>query len=192
LNGGLVVESGKVSDRFEKMEPSIQPALYVFTPDKPQIELIFHVSNFHHRVGGLRYDIKIGTEPNLNQSRERKFILDSFLYGGFFIIALYHFSIFLFRPKNKPPLFFSIFCLSILFYSMIIGDRFIYYFFPGIWNWEISYKLEFLSLCLINASILSFTATLYPFEIKSFQFIFKFLLLIPILYGIFHYCPKKK
>ncbi len=185
LNGELVVESGKVGDSFENMKPDLHPVLYAFTSDKPQLELIFHVSNFYHRVGGLRYEIKIGTEKELNLAREQKFVLDSFLFGGFFIIALYHSAIFLFRPKSKTPLFFAIFCISILFHSMVVGDRFLYYYFPDICNWDMSYKLEFLSLCFINASILSFTATLYPFDKKGSKLIYKFLLPIPILYGIF-------
>ena len=105
----LVVESGKVGVSAETMTPSVNLAYYAFTPDKSELELIFHVSNFLHRVGGLRFEITLGMDERLIRERERAFILDSFLFGGFFIIAVYHLAIYFFRRKSKAPLYFAIF-----------------------------------------------------------------------------------
>jgi len=182
INGKLVVSSGKAGKNFETTEPDLRLVVYEFTPDKPEIELIFHVSNFHHRLGGLRYAIRFGTERKVNLEREKKFIFDAFLFGGFFIIALYHFAIFIFRRKNKAPLYFAIFCISLLAFSMMIGERFLHYYFPSIFNWDFAYRIEFFFLCLTILSFIFFFKTLYPIEKKILNYPFQFLL-IPIPVG---------
>lgn len=182
LGEELVVESGKVGVSAETMTPSVNLAYYAFTPDKSELELIFHVSNFLHRVGGLRFEITLGMDERLIRERERAFILDSFLFGGFFIIAVYHLAIYFFRRKSKAPLYFAIFCFSILIYSMVVGNRFLYHYFPNVVSWENAYRLEFICISFILFSVIGFFTSLYPLKNKILVIISWTGMVIPILF----------
>ncbi|TGN19988.1 adenylate/guanylate cyclase domain-containing protein [Leptospira idonii] len=161
VDGVLVVESGTVGESFETMRPDARPRIYSFETQNAEMELIFHVSNFHHRVGGLRYDIRLGTEEKILFEIQKSFLIEAFLYGGFFIISLYHFAIYFFRRKSPAPLYFGIFCIAVLFYSIITGERLFYYYFPESIGWENRYRLEFILICMISVFFLSFFTELY-------------------------------
>ncbi len=56
-----------------------------------------------------------------NEARLR---VDFFLVGAIFIIGLYHFAIFLLRPGERSPLWFSVFCMLIALRALLMGDYF--------------------------------------------------------------------
>lgn len=185
INGVFILESGIVGKSYETMQPDLRQVFHTFTINKPELDIIFHVSNFHHRAGGLRFEILLGLEEQLLYERNRQFIIDAFLYGGFFIIAVYHLAIYVFRRKNNSPLYFAFFCLSILFYSLISGQRLFHFILPNFFDWELSFKIEFTCINLILISIFEFFTSLYPPKKKPIIYIYTAALSLFILFIFF-------
>lgn len=168
INGKFIKEWGKTGTSPETSVPVLKTDTVVFDSDSESVEIIFHVSNFHHRVGGLRYEILFGPEDRIFHEKQRVLIMESYLFGGFLMIAVYHFAIFYFRRRNLAPLFFGLFCLSVMMYTSSTGERVVYNVFPDIFSWETSYRLEFAWISCMSTFFILFFISLYPQKKNSF------------------------
>ena len=75
-----------------------------------RVMLLMHLSNFRHLRGGTWYSPKLGLKDRISQAASFDFALDVFTFGILFIIALYHFILFLQRREDTPSLFFALLC----------------------------------------------------------------------------------
>ncbi|MCP5496598.1 MAG: hypothetical protein H7A23_18780 [Leptospiraceae bacterium] len=71
-----------------------------------------------------------------------KLAIDAALFGSIFIMALYHFSFYLHRKKDKTSLYFGFFCLTASIYVISANEALIYIFFPTI-PFRLAYILLF-------------------------------------------------
>jgi PAS domain S-box-containing protein len=127
-----------------------------------RVEIIIQVSNFHHRRGGGPWEVmRLGTEQDIRQIHERSLNLDWFLFGSLFIMALYHLGLFLFRKKDRSPLYFSIFCFLIASRLLTTGGRYLAHLFPYL-SWELLVKFEYLSFYLAVPAFALFMHSLFP------------------------------
>ncbi|MDP1992892.1 MAG: hypothetical protein Q8K00_17910, partial [Syntrophales bacterium] len=89
VNGKKVSSAGIVGTTKESMTPEWLPHVAGFTPVGDRMDILLHVSNFHHRKGGAVEMIHFGTEKDIGEMRERSLALDLFLSGSIFIMGLY-------------------------------------------------------------------------------------------------------
>ncbi len=89
---------------------------------KDKVDIVMHVSNFHHWQGGLWESINFGTKADIYKSRDRGLLLDAFLLGSILIMGLYHLGLFLTRTKNLAPLYFGIFNILMVIRLITTGE----------------------------------------------------------------------
>ena len=166
VNGKKVSSAGIVGTTRETMKPEWLPHIASFTPAGDRMDILLHVSNFHHRKGGAVEMIHFGTEKDIREMRERSLALDLFLSGSIFIMALYHFVLFYVRKRDRTSLYFSVFCLLIAVYGLLSGERYFAQFFPGA-DWELRIRLTNLTSFLSVPVFLLFIHTLFPGEFKK-------------------------
>jgi len=142
LNGESLCSVGVAGKNPETTIPLYVSQVADFENQTNQIEIIFQVSNFHHRRGGISEVVKIGREKDIREIRERKIGFELFLFGSIFIMALYHLGLFILRTKNRSPLYFGIFCFLIALRLLVTGERYFINLFPDT-DWELMMKLEY-------------------------------------------------
>lgn len=147
LNGKRVGSIGKAGKNAETTVPQYFPQVIDFGIETNQMELIFLVSNFHHRRGGVWEAVQLGIEKEIRKIRERRLGLDLFLFGSIFIMALHYLGLFILRKKDRSSLYFGIFCFLIVIRLLTTGERSLINIFPNI-GWELMIKLEYLSYYL--------------------------------------------
>jgi PAS domain S-box-containing protein len=175
INGKYATSLGIAGEKRETTVPRQLYRVVDFEPETKRIELIMQVSNFHHRRGGGPWEvIKLGTENEIREISERRISLDLFLFGSILIMALYHLGLFLFRRKDRSPLFFSIFCFLIASRLLTTGGRYLAHYFPNL-SWELLIKFEFLSFYLAVPAFALFMHSIFP------EFSKRFLRLIELL-----------
>ena len=79
VNGKEVSSAGIVGMTPETMAPEWLPHVAGFTPASDQMDLLLHVSNFHHRKGGALEVIDFGTEKDIRSNEGKKPGLGPFL-----------------------------------------------------------------------------------------------------------------
>ena len=129
--------------------PQILPRTLSFIPETTAGYLVFHVSNFHHRLGGMFLEIRLGNHATLQKNQDYNRALSLISIGIILIMGLYHLGLFSQRTEDLGSLFFGLFCLD-LFIRTITVDRIINIFFPepSLFFFELSYKMDYLSYAL--------------------------------------------
>lgn len=147
VDGIEMAAVGVAGKNLETSVPRQYPVLLSFTPDSDHIVLLFQVSNFHHRRGGLWELITLGKAEQIARLHERDRGLDFFLLGGIFIMAVYHLGLFLARRKFRPTLYFGIFCFLVALRLFTTDERYLAQILPDL-DWELLVKIEYLSFYL--------------------------------------------
>jgi PAS domain S-box-containing protein len=172
VNGQRVGSLGQTGKNRATTVPRQYHQIFDFAHETNQMELIFQVSNFHHRRGGIWEVIQLGREKDMRKAQERRLGFDLFLVGSILLMALYHLSLFIFRKTDRAPLFFSIFCFLMVLRSVTTGGRYLMFTFPDL-SWELMIKLEYLSIYLAVPAFAMFMQSIFPKFSEKFLLILK-------------------
>jgi response regulator RpfG family c-di-GMP phosphodiesterase len=181
LNGEKVISAGTPGEDSSSTIPGYKPQIIVYKPDKDYIDIVIHVSNFDHRMGGIWGTLLIGSEQDIKTlwmySRDRDF----FFLGAIFVMGLYHLGLFFIRRKNREALYFSVFCFVIALRVGATADIFLLDIFPGI-SWKLLICLEYITFFIASPMFLFFIQSL--FKDKFLRGLSKTVMGISILFSI--------
>lgn len=166
INDTLIYEAGVPGESEEKTTAFYSPAVVPVTVPSDEFEIIVHVSNFHHWMGGLWKNIRFGKVSDLQAEREKTLAVSSMLFGAIWIIGFYHISLFLLRKKDKAPLLLGIFCLLIGFRAILHDEQGFRLLFPGM-SFGLHMVLVYLSVYLAVPVLLRYMRLLFPDEISG-------------------------
>ena len=162
INGKEVASLGVPGKDRETTTPRQFHQVIDFEPESIRMEVVLQVTNFHHRRGGGPWEvIRLGTEKEIRGNYTRRLSLDLFLFGSIFIMALYHLGLYLFRKKDRSPLYFSIFCFLISTRLLTTGGRYLAFYLPNL-DWEVFIKIEYLSFYLAVPVFALFMRSIFP------------------------------
>ena len=162
-NGEPVTSAGVVGTTRETSEPDWRPHVAPFHTNADSLDLIMHVSNFHHRKGGPVEVVELGHFDDLRRHRERAVAFQMFLAGAFLLIGLYHLSLVVIRRRDRAPFYFSVFCLLIGSYTLLSGERYFATLFPDV-SWASRVLLTNATSFLALPIFVTFINALYPRE----------------------------
>ncbi|MBN1698252.1 MAG: response regulator [Spirochaetales bacterium] len=156
----LLIQSGTIGTTAETHKPDILPRAEYFTPQRSGFTIILQISNFSDRHGGFT-PIVMGRKIQIEQLRSRNLAMEMILFGSFLIMGLYHLALFFLRKKEKGPLFFGLFCLSLSLRTILMGERFLYTMFPGLYHFLLA--TEFLTVPAAAVCFSLYFHSLYPY-----------------------------
>lgn len=161
LNGKLSAAAGTVGKTKDTMIPQYLPQIIFFDAKQGNNEILIQVSNFHHRSGGILESIRVGSEKQILALRYNNIAKDFLLFGCLIFIGVYHLALFFFRRKNTSALYFGSFCVLIGIRTLLVGECFLIYIFPG-FNWEIAHKIMTMTYYFGVPLILMFFMSIFP------------------------------
>ena len=162
-NGALIYANGQPALTADNARPFYRSGVAVFSVDGRDLELVAHVANFQNNWGGLWNPLLLGTPENILARHERDIAADLVAFGMLLIMAIYHLSLFVFRPADRSTLYFSLFCLVIALRTVLVGERLITHYLPEI-DWSLAYRLEYWTFCVSAPLWVLFLRELYPAE----------------------------
>jgi signal transduction histidine kinase/ActR/RegA family two-component response regulator len=163
-NGEKILEVGQTGSMPATSKPRYLPQVADLPPAFQQLELIYWVSNFHHRRGGTWEVVRLGARNKIHRVRERRLAFDLILFGGIFVMGLYHLAFFGLRRRDASPIFFGFFCLLIGVRLLCTVERYLLQFFPRI-PWEVFVKIEYLSVYFAVPIFILFLKSLFEDEV---------------------------
>lgn len=184
INGRPVQRVGVVAKTREDMAPEYRQVMIDLPENVPEIDIVIHISNFHHRLGGPWSRVVIGTKAALEQHAFYRQISGFFMIGSITMMGLYHFCLFVLRRSYTPALYLSILCGLITMRTLVTNEQALHKLVPAI-PWEILIKAEYLGFYLAVPAFGMFIHSLFPKEfsrtwLRGFQGIaasFSFLVL---------------
>jgi signal transduction histidine kinase len=160
LDDHLVWSNGKPGESWANSEAGYNPGTFQYTPMSDTLQVVLHVSNFHHRRGGFWKSMQIG-HPDKIAKVEYRYRFISFLSLGFMMaFSLFFFFFFLFYREDKAILYFSL-VLAGIFIRMLNTDLYpINYLINIPWNCLI--RMEYVGSFLAFGSALWYFYILFP------------------------------
>lgn len=163
IDGESVLEVGQPGPVKAKTIPRYKPSFLQFTPGQQRVELLFQVSNFHHRLGGLWLPVRIGEPSQMQTLREKALALDVALFGCVLVLGLYNLVLYAVRRENRSSLFLGLFCLLISLRAGIVGERFATLVVPDLgFEWYV--RFEYLTWYLAPVAFTMFLREVFPRE----------------------------
>ncbi|MEI1278914.1 sensor histidine kinase [Leptospira venezuelensis] len=125
-------------------------------PYSENLELVFHVSNFQNRWGGIWNSIQLGEwETVLHNVRKRR-DLEWALVLIAATMSFYNIFFYFFRRNESAHILFAFHCFLIMIRSLTNGDsRLAYEFLQGI-SWELPNRLEYISVYASGPTLYAF------------------------------------
>lgn len=165
IDGKLRLEMGRVSSRADISAAHFQPTIIEFSPKGQRVELVFHVSNFDHRSGGIWLPMMLGEAQSIRAFSDRQIAIELLLFGAIIMIAVFNLALFALRPTNLGNLFLSIFCVIAGIRILSVNERFLFRIFPDI-DWASISRIEYLSWYLLVPFLGHFLLQIFPRQTK--------------------------
>lgn len=161
INGREVVRSGEVGRYAEDSIPGYQRTVVYVPGVERELDIVIHVSNFHHSRGGIRDSVEIGL---LSQVRRRVYLSSIYEVGAvgvLLMIFIYHVFLFMADRSRKELFWFSLFCL-VMFLRLLIDCSEILFILTSMLNWHLYVALDYLTLVWLPFLFFLFLRALYP------------------------------
>lgn len=166
VNGNYIGSNGIPGVTEESTVPAYDPTIYRFIPESDTLEILFNVSNFHHRRGGFWLPVELGTFSHIQSMASRHFgraistvsILAAFTIFFFFFFILYR--------EDKTSLYFAIALLGMALRPLFTNQYLIYLIIDLSWQWTV--RLEYLSLYMMVIGSFLFLSGIYKSHYHRF------------------------
>ncbi|TGN18887.1 adenylate/guanylate cyclase domain-containing protein [Leptospira idonii] len=158
--GERSIHSGRVGTSMKSSLPSLQGQNFIH-PGKDSVVFLMHVSNFHHKEGGIVSPPLIGNGESVQNYVLAKGTLDLAFTGAIFMFGIYHFILFFYRNKQKEAFFFGLFCLIFSVRILFTGSKTIYAITESI-PWDLMMYVDYGTSFLLSAVFLWFIEGLFP------------------------------
>jgi adenylate cyclase len=170
LNGRLLGGNGSVALDPDEVRPEFRPQVLYFTAEEGTADIVLHIANGDYRHGGQWQAIQVGSAEAISAYANRIIMTELFLFGAIAMIGLYNIALFLFRTKDRSPLWFGLFCLFVALRLAATGHVVLASVIRG-FPWELLIKIE-LSVFYLGALFFAFFfRSLYPKELSTYGFI---------------------
>lgn len=146
VNGERIGGCGKVGHSKDDELPEYKQNLLYFDPDSDTLSILVHVSNFHHRRGGIWRTPVIGTHPVMTQFRQSNNIFNNITLGILLSFGIF-FLIFSFYYKQERAILYLAIAFLFMFLRGMTTNQISLSILTDIsWNWII--RIEYISMFL--------------------------------------------
>ncbi|WP_080241316.1 ATP-binding protein [Spirosoma rigui] len=161
VNGKDVAHDGHPATTAAATVPHWSNQLVALPESADTLRLLLQVANFHHAKGGTRQAIRLGQASVLQLDRITNQALDLLLAGCLFMGGLFFLGFFGLGRTERPMLYFSIFCLAYC-YRILGSDQYVLHSILPDLPWQLTIRLEYISLYLAVGIYVVYTQALYP------------------------------
>ncbi|MEP6844817.1 MAG: adenylate/guanylate cyclase domain-containing protein [Panacibacter sp.] len=118
-------------------------------------------------MGGVWQSPIIGDRTAIQSHYDRQLAFDIFIFGGLFIMSLYHSVLYFLRRRIRSNLYFSILCFFFAIKNLFSGVVFFYTLWPGA-SYELGLKLIHISMFAAASFLWLFLRELFKKEFPVF------------------------
>jgi class 3 adenylate cyclase len=143
-NGITVWKTGTWSPFPQQYKPGRKTGVVALAPRAGDNTLEVRVANWDDVNSGLTESLHVGTLTGLLADRGADVTLAVFLFGCLFIMGVYHFGLFLYRPDDRSALWFGFLSILLGVRGLVYGSTYLADLLPGL-GWEALMRLGYLT-----------------------------------------------
>jgi len=164
VDGKLIAQNGQVGTNAQEMVPQSKPLAAIFQPESDITEFVIQISNWQHRKAGFRNEIQLGLPEQIHDQQSNARSFEAALMGIYLVMAVYHLSIYWFRPSDKSPLYFSLLGLLYFLRTGLLNQKLLLLLLPAM-SWGTALRLEYLTFYMVAPIYALFVRSLYPNDV---------------------------
>ncbi len=182
----IKMKSGQISTKKETAIPQGLTFDKSLAFMEKNVVIVVHISNYYYRAGGFWGPPKIYYNDDHFSMLGTETILEFFVLGSFFIVAVYHLAIFTQRRKDFSSLFLGLFCLTAFFrFFSVASYSFIFTSKPSLIIFTLEKKLEYLSMLFSMIFLFEYLFLILKIQDRISQLIKKYLLYVSLVLSLF-------
>jgi len=167
VNGALVAQHGALGTTAADTHAAVHNRVPITREFPCPLRLTLHVANFEHRAGGFVRPMSVGPQEVLARQRESQVLQAAGLLTAYLLVGLVSLIFFAVRHRERAPLAFGLFCLTMAVYTDMIGERLFLRAFPPQIGWVGYMRVEYLSWIAAMALFFITLRGLFPVEINK-------------------------
>ncbi|MDG0813032.1 sensor histidine kinase [Cohnella rhizosphaerae] len=142
VDGELVGSKGVPGDAKASTTPYQMPDTVFFQPSGDSVALELELANFHHRTGGIRSALILGTPDQVKGIAFRHEAREFVVMGCLLMIGIYHIGLYALRRKELDNLWFALLCICVALRMSVIGEGLLPRLVPEL-TWTAAGRLEY-------------------------------------------------
>ncbi|WP_375561017.1 7TM diverse intracellular signaling domain-containing protein [Bernardetia sp. OM2101] len=176
INEKLVYEAGKMTTNAKEADDVFLADLVKLEREviqnRSDLDIVVQVANPDFFIGGILENFEIGIYKNLLQAKEVKQTWAGIWLGILFFIAIYHFVLFVFRPKQKSTLYFGLLTFFLGVIHLVFAEHYFYEYLHlhTAFDTRFQPRMYYGSYFLLFPTAVLYLQSLYPKEAKPFMF----------------------
>lgn len=168
INDNLIYEAGRIGKTEKEMIPYLMPEIRLLNfQNEKEFHITLQMSNFMDRTGGVWGHFTLGKSKDLDRRKSIVLSLEMMVFGGLFIMSIYHFGLFTIRRQDRSTLFFGLFCLDYAIRTLLVEHRILMRIFPSL-PFDLTFRLEYLTAYLVFPFFVSFFSHLFSKEFNLY------------------------
>jgi adenylate/guanylate cyclase catalytic domain protein len=189
IDGREVSHQGSVGRDYNEEIPGIKSSEAVFRPHKDgTINIIFNISNFNYRKGGLFSDVMIGDINKMGKLFRSDLIFSGSIFVAILSISIFFFLLFFFYKQIPFVIWFSIASFFLAIRGVFFYPHVAQYVFQDM-NWRLCFivryitfplPIMFFTICLKKALRLYYKIPYLVILLVSGLYAFSILVLPPV------------
>lgn len=165
VNGAEVAAHGRPGTSAAATHAAVHSRVPISREFACPLRITLHIANFDHRAGGFVRPLWVGPADVLARDRESRTIHAAAQLSAYLFTALVALIFVAVRRRERIPLVFGLFCLSMAVYTDMIGERLLLRPLHGELSWLAYMRVEYLSWVAGMALFLVTLRGLFPHEI---------------------------
>ncbi|MDX1909157.1 MAG: adenylate/guanylate cyclase domain-containing protein [Bacteroidia bacterium] len=166
VNGVLVATDGRADTLASAFEPGCHTQVVPLPGGVDTLALTLHVANYAYAQGGVWQSPRIGSATAVMTYHDQQLAFDLFIFGGLFIMSLYHIALYFLRRRAPSNLYFGLLCLFLGLKNLFTGEVFFYTLWPDA-SYELGLKCIHISLFSTGALLWLFLRELFSEELPA-------------------------
>lgn len=166
VNGRELARQGVPGTSADNTRPAVGQQYVPLGDVACPLQVTVHVSNFDHRRGGLVRAMELGSTVQMQKRRELGLARDTAALVGVGLMGVLPILFFIWRRKERAPLYLGLYCLSSAMVIALSGERVLLPLLAPL-GWNIYLKLLFMNLWGGLALFALFVHALYPVEFRE-------------------------
>ncbi len=145
VNGTEISSNGVIGTSRQEEKPQWKPLVRSLNTNSDELDIVVHVSNYHHIKGGMWESLVLGTEEAIYKNRELNLLVSLVVSGVLFISVYYYLIIFAVIQSNMASLYLAAFSFMACLRELFVREVAILLPFPNL-SFDLIAKLEYLTV----------------------------------------------
>lgn len=142
IDGEQTVTKGRPGSSKAQSVPYQTPDMVFFKPSGDSVVLELELANFHHRAGGIRSALVLGTSEQIKRLTFGREAQELIVLGSLLMIGVYHLGLYALRRRELDNLLFAFLCICVAGRMSVIGEGLLSRLVPQL-TWTAAGKLEY-------------------------------------------------